>query len=110
MTFEAPRKGTPHEREVAQANRPDLELVGKYLGTYHDPEEDGDLEVFIDGDYLAARIPSGNLLHLWKVPKVEVWQVRENAVYTVTFQEQDGVVLSLTRAGPGDLSVVMPRK
>lgn len=110
LVFEAPRKGTPHEREVTEANRPDPELVGKYLGTYHDPEEDDDFEVFIDGDYLAARIPGGDVLHLWKVPMVDAWQVRENPVFTVTFQEQGGVVLSLTRAGPGEIQVVMPRK
>lgn len=109
LTFEAPRKGTPHEREVTEANRPDPELVAVYSGTYHDPQADDDFEVFLDGDYLGARVPGGDVLHFWKVPMVDVWQVRENPVYTITFQEEEGSVVSLTRSGPGGAQTVMPR-
>ena len=109
MTFEAPRKGTPHEQEVAEANRPDPEVVGKYLGTYHDPDEDEDVEVSIAGDYLSIRTEE-YVFHLWKIPiKDDVWQVRESPMSSVTFQETDGKVVSFTRHSPGGATLVLPR-
>jgi len=108
LTFEAPRKGTPHAAEVAKANRPDPEVVGKYLGTYHDPEQDEDVEVVIDRDYVAVRTEK-HTFHLWKVPVADVWQVRENPQMSLTFQELDGKVVSFTRRGAGGAELVAPR-
>ena len=110
LTFEAPRKGTPHEQEVAAANRPDPAVVGKYLGSYHDPDEDVDVRVFIDGDYVAIDTGKDDLVfHLWKVPVADVWQVRENPMVSVTFQEKDGKVVSLKRSSPRGSELVLPR-
>ncbi len=108
MVFEAPRKGTPHEREIAEANRVKPEVVGKYLGQYHDPETEEDVEVLIDGDYLAIRA-SEQLFHLWKVPGQEVWVARESPLVSVSFQEEEGQVVSFTRHGPGGAELVLPR-
>lgn len=108
MTFEAPRQGTPHEAEVAAANRPDPAVVGKLLGRYHDPQEDEDVEVFVDGDYLAVRTEQYTF-HLWKVPVADVWQVRENPFVSLTFQEEDGAVVSVTRSGADGSELVLPR-
>ncbi|MCP3919872.1 MAG: beta-lactamase family protein [bacterium] len=110
LTFEAPRKGTPHEQEIAQANRPDPAVVGKYLGKYHDPDEHVDVRVFIDGDYVAIDTGKNDLvLHLWKVPTADVWQVRENPMMSVTFHQKDGKIVSFRRTGPGGSELVLPR-
>ncbi len=109
MTFEAPRKGSPHELEFTRAHRVDPEVVGKYLGKYHDPESDADVEVLIDGDYVGVRNPDGVMFHLWNVPGKDAWQVRESPTVALTFQEEDGRVVSLTRNSPGGAKLVMPR-
>jgi CubicO group peptidase (beta-lactamase class C family) len=108
LTFEAPRKGTPHEQEVAEANRPDPAVVGKYLGHYHDPEADEEVEVLIDGDYVALKTSQGTF-HLWKIPVADAWQVRESPLTNLTFEEEDGQVVSLTRHSPGGKQLVCPR-
>jgi CubicO group peptidase (beta-lactamase class C family) len=109
MTFEAPRKGSPRELEFTRTHRADPEVVGKYLGRYHDPEGDVDVEVLIDGDYVGVRRPDGRVFHLWKVPGEDAWQVRESPTVALTFQEEDGRVVSLTRHSPGGAKLVMPR-
>lgn len=108
MTFDVPRKGSALEKKLTEENRPDPEVVGKYLGTYHDPEADEELEVFIDGDYLALRTASDKLFHLWKVPGENAWLVRQMPMMTIGFQEEDGAVVALSRAGPAG-KTSMPR-
>jgi hypothetical protein len=108
LTFEAPRKGSPHAREVAEANRPDPDLVAKISGRYRDPESDAEVEVLVDGDYVAIR-REGDVFHLWKVPIAEIWQVRENPMVSITFEESDGVVTSFTRHSPGGEKLVLQR-
>ena len=108
LTFEAPRLGTGHLRAFTEESRPDPEVVDRFLGKYHDPEEDEDVEVFVDGDYVAVRSSKGTF-HLWKVPVADVWQVRENPMLSLTFQEEGGVVVSFTRQSPGGAELVFPR-
>ena len=97
LTFEAPRQGTPHQQEVEAANRPDASVVGKLVGLYDDPESEEPARVFVDGDYLAIAAGSGEVFHLWKVPIDDVWTVRENPMFIITFQEEGDVIESFTR-------------
>jgi CubicO group peptidase (beta-lactamase class C family) len=108
LTYEAPRKGTPHEQQIRDANRADPELLQKYLGAYEDPESGGVARVFIDGDYLAIESEVG-VFHLWKHPIEDAWVVRENTAFSITFQEEDGVVVSFTRNALSGARTVFPR-
>jgi CubicO group peptidase (beta-lactamase class C family) len=109
MVFEAPRKGTPHARAFAAERRATPETVGKYLGKYDDPDSEAPAEVFIDRDYLAIRTGEGQVFHLWDVPVDDTWRVRESPLVTITFQEDQGIVVSVTRESPGAARAVMER-
>jgi len=96
LVHEAPRKGTPREVEVLEANRADPEVLAPYLGTYDDPEAERHARIFIDGDYLALEGGSGNVLHLWRYPGTEVWIAREREGLTLSFQKEEGEVVGFT--------------
>lgn len=109
MTFEAPRKGTPHEKDFREANRADPFVLAKYLGIYREPKSEGKSRVFIDDSYLAIETEEGQLFHLWKVPNENVWVVRESPTNIISFQERDGRVVSFTRKGLSGSSQSFPR-
>ena len=108
LTFEAPRKGTLHEKEYYESIRADAKTLAKYFGTYDDPDEDDHAVVRIDGDYLAVDTTAA-VFHLWKVPINDTWQVREQPMISVSFQEEDGKVVSLTRHMPGGKTLICKR-
>lgn len=64
--------------------------------------------VRIDGDYLAVDTTEA-AFHLWKVPINDTWQVREQPMISVSFQEEEGKVVSLTRQMPGGKTLVCKR-
>ena len=101
LVHEAPRKGTPHEVEVHEATRADPEALAPYLGTYDDPSTERNARIFIDGDYLALEGGSGNVSHLWHHPIADVWILREREGLTLSFQEEEGVVVAFTLAAAG---------
>ncbi len=107
-SFEAPRKGTPHAKEVALRNLPDPDVVEEISGIYQDASSDTQLKVFLKGDYMALQEPEGTY-HLWKVPDQDTWQVRENPAASITFQKDGGIVISMTRRIPGVPTAVMER-
>jgi len=109
LVFEAPRKGTPHAEEVRERDRVTEETAGAFLGRYEDPEADGLARVRIDGDYLAIESADGTLFHLWKVPVEGSWTVRENPFVSITFQKEQGIVVSFTRHLPGGAKLLYPR-
>ena len=109
LTFEAPRQGSARLAELTEENRSKLVEVSKFLGRYRDPSTGDVLSVFVDGDYLAIRREEQPPAHLWRVPQRSVWQVRENPVISLTFQEVDAEVVSLTLQSPGGKASVMPR-
>ena len=109
LTFEAPRKGTPHATEVRDRDRATEETCGEYLGGYEEPGADELARVFLDGDYLAFRGSEKSAYHLWKVPADDRWLVRENPQVSITFQKEDGIVVSFTRHMPEGEAVVFPR-
>ncbi|MCK5649723.1 MAG: beta-lactamase family protein, partial [Gemmatimonadetes bacterium] len=111
LVHEAPRKGTPREMEVDEANRADPEALAPYLGTYDDPGTERNARILIDRDYLALEGGSGNVVHLWKYPLADVWVVREGQGLTLSFQEEEGVVVGFTleRAGVPEASPIFRR-
>ena len=107
MTFEAPREGTERARRTAEATAVDPAVVEKYLGRYLDPETDEPVEILVEGRYLCARFPQV-LTHLWEIPGAGRWLVRENPMLMISFQEEGGLVVSLTRHGPNG-ELICPR-
>jgi len=108
MVFEAPRKDSPHDTELRQANRADAEALAHLLGEYDDPTADGNASILVDGDYLAVA-GGGETYHLWKVPTDDVWVVRQNPRATITFQVTEGVTWSFTRKDATGAEVVFER-
>jgi len=93
---EAPRKGTPREVRVLEANRADPEVLAPYIGMYDDPGTERNARIFIDRDYLALEGGSGNVVHLWRYPGTEMWIVREREELILNFQKEEGAVVSFT--------------
>jgi hypothetical protein len=94
FVHEAPRKGTPREAEVLDANRADPESLAAYIGVYDDPRTERDARIFIERDYLTLEGGSGNVVHLWRYPDTETWSVRESEGLTLNFQKEEGVVVA----------------
>lgn len=111
MVFDIPRKGSKLAEEMAKLQKVDPKEVAPLLGTYHDPEADADLEVFLEDNVLSLKAPPGIVFHLVKMEDdPSRWQVKELSVATLTFETDDsGAVVSMTRHINGE-TLVMPRK
>ena len=75
----------------------DPDAVARYLGRYREEESGDEVEILIDGRYLAINTESDQLLHFWEVPGQNAWLIRESGVIIATFEEEDGEIVSITR-------------
>lgn len=108
-TFDIPRKGTALAAEMAKLPTVAPEAVSAFLGTYHDPEADADLEVFLEEGVLAVKTPQGLVFHLVPTEESNRWQVKELPIATLTFDsDESGTIVSMTRH-IGEETLVMPR-
>jgi len=111
MTFEIPREGTPLAIEQGTPIVLEPGVLESLVGSYHDPETDRLIEIFLDEGVLSVKAPPDLILRLRPVRGAELtWLVKQNPAVTLSFEKDAaGKVVSMTRH-IGEATLVMPRR
>jgi len=84
----------------------DLEKVKKYLGIYRDEKTGQEVEIIINNNNLAARVPTIRVpLEFYPPDENGLWVMRQNPSTSVRFNEKDGKVISYTAYSPNGEAV-----
>ena len=112
MDFDIPREGTALAIEQAKPVVIAKEVLESVVGSYHDPEADRIVEIFLDDkDVLNVKAPPDIVLQLRPVRDAELtWLVKQSPSVQLSFeQDADGKIVSMTRH-IGDATLIMPRQ
>jgi hypothetical protein len=96
--FEVP-KGEPAPDEERSA---ELDEVERYLGRYRETGTGREVEVLFQDGRLALRIPeTPTPVELFPPEADGAWRVRLQPQVSITFSEEDGLVVGYSARGPG---------
>jgi len=90
LTFELPLEGVEILPEVP------LDELERYFGTFRDPALEADLTVLVKNNRLAVDVPEQMVYELHAPDDEGKWQLRISDQMAVRFNEEDGVVTSMT--------------